>query len=180
MGFPPSLNLLGMVLLISGCIILYREYYIMFEIFKIPAIAAPTPVSSLVHSSTLVTAGVYILIRFNYFLNENLKLFLLYISLCTMIISGVSGLFEFDLKKIIALSTLRQLGFIISTISIGLPDLAFFHLITHAGFKALLFICAGFFIHNFFDNQDIRFFGLINKNFCFSLCIFNVSNLSLS
>jgi len=128
----------------------------------------------------LVTAGVYILIRFDYFLNEDLKYVLLFISLLTIIISGFSGLFEFDLKKIIALSTLRQLGFILSTISIGLSNLAFFHLITHATFKALIFICAGFFIHRFFDNQDIRFFGLLNKNYSFSLCIFNVANLSLS
>ncbi len=159
---------------------LTKSAQIPFSAWLPAAIAAPTPVSSLVHSSTLVTAGVYVLIRFNYFLGNDLKFFLLFISLITIIISGFSGLLEFDLKKIIALSTLSQLGFIISTISIGLPNLAFFHLITHAGFKALLFICAGFFIHNFFDNQDIRFFGLINKNYCFSLCIFNIANLSLS
>lgn len=141
--------------------------------------AAPTPVSSLVHSSTLVTAGVYIMIRFDYFLSEGLKFFLILISLLTMIISGISGLFEYDLKKIIALSTLRQLGFIIATIGIGCSNLAFFHLITHARFKALLFICAGIFIHYFNDNQDIRFFGLINKNFSFSLSIFNAANFSL-
>uniref|UniRef100_A0A1D1YTC3 NADH-ubiquinone oxidoreductase chain 5 n=1 Tax=Anthurium amnicola TaxID=1678845 RepID=A0A1D1YTC3_9ARAE len=93
--------------------------------------------------------------------------------------SGISGLFEFDLKKIIALSTLRQLGFIIATIRVNHVNLAFFHLITHARFKALLFICVGLFIHYFFDNQDIRSFGLINKNFSFSLSIFNVANLSL-
>lgn len=141
--------------------------------------AAPTPVSSLVHSSTLVTAGVYILIRFNYFLTGNLKFFLMLISLFTMVIAGVSGVFEYDLKKIIALSTLSQLGFIIMTICIGFSNLAFFHLITHASFKALLFICAGIFIHYFFDNQDIRYFGLINKNFSFSFSIFTVANFSL-
>nr|WKD82553.1 NADH dehydrogenase subunit 5 [Frankliniella intonsa]WKD82605.1 NADH dehydrogenase subunit 5 [Frankliniella intonsa] len=158
---------------------LTKSAQIPFSAWLPAAMAAPTPVSSLVHSSTLVTAGVYILIRFSFFLNEKLKFTLLFISLLTMIMSGFSGLLEFDLKKIIALSTLSQLGFMLSTISIGLPSLAFFHLVVHAGFKALLFMCAGFFIHSFFDNQDIRFFGLMNKNYCFSLCMFNVANLSL-
>lgn len=159
---------------------LTKSAQIPFSAWLPAAMAAPTPVSSLVHSSTLVTAGVYIIIRFNYYLIQEIKYLLIFISLLTIIMSGFSGIFEFDLKKIIALSTLSQLGFIISTISIGFYELAFFHLITHAGFKALLFICAGFFIHNYHDNQDIRFFGLINKNFCFSLCIFNIANLSLS
>uniref|UniRef100_UPI0030E10CFE NADH dehydrogenase subunit 5 n=1 Tax=Thrips alatus TaxID=1030670 RepID=UPI0030E10CFE len=158
---------------------LTKSAQIPFSAWLPAAMAAPTPVSSLVHSSTLVTAGVYIMIRFNYFLTENLKFFLMLISLTTMIMSGISGVFEFDLKKIIALSTLSQLGFMMYCISLGLNNLAFFHLITHASFKALLFMCAGLFIHNFYDNQDIRFFGLMNKNFSFSLSMFNVANLSL-
>lgn len=158
---------------------LTKSAQVPFSAWLPAAIAAPTPVSSLVHSSTLVTAGVYILIRFNYFFSEDLKFYLLCISLITIVMSGISGLFEFDLKKIIALSTLRQLGFIIATIRLNYSNLAFFHLITHASFKALLFICAGIFIHYFFDNQDIRSFGLINKNFSFSLSIFFVANLSL-
>nr|YP_010892056.1 NADH dehydrogenase subunit 5 [Frankliniella panamensis]WJO89739.1 NADH dehydrogenase subunit 5 [Frankliniella panamensis] len=158
---------------------LTKSAQIPFSAWLPAAMAAPTPVSSLVHSSTLVTAGVYIMIRFDYFLNLEIKYLLMFTSLLTMIMSGFSGLFEFDLKKIIALSTLSQLGFMMSTISIGFSQLAFFHLITHAGFKALLFMCAGFFIHNYYDNQDIRFFGLMNKNFCFSLCMFNTANLSL-
>lgn len=158
---------------------LTKSAQIPFSAWLPAAMAAPTPVSSLVHSSTLVTAGVYILIRFDYFFSEYLKFWLMFISLLTIIISGISGLFEYDLKKIIALSTLRQLGFIISTIRMGYSNLAFFHLITHARFKALLFICAGIFIHYFFDNQDIRSFGLMNKNFSFSLSIFSVANLSL-
>uniref|UniRef100_UPI0030E1AC93 NADH dehydrogenase subunit 5 n=1 Tax=Stenchaetothrips bicolor TaxID=3118775 RepID=UPI0030E1AC93 len=158
---------------------LTKSAQIPFSAWLPAAMAAPTPVSSLVHSSTLVTAGVYIMIRFDYFLSENLKLFLMFIALLTMIMSGISGVFEYDLKKIIALSTLSQLGFMMSSISLGLSNLAFFHLITHASFKALLFMCAGMFIHNFYDNQDIRFFGLMNSNFSFSLSMFNVANLSL-
>ena len=90
------------------------------------AIAAPTPVSALVHSSTLVTAGVYLLIRlspsFGYWLNA----FLLLVLGLTMFIAGLGANFEFDLKRIIVLSTLRQLGLMFITISIGLSGLAFF------------------------------------------------------
>uniref|UniRef100_UPI0030E1807E NADH dehydrogenase subunit 5 n=1 Tax=Ernothrips longitudinalis TaxID=3045428 RepID=UPI0030E1807E len=158
---------------------LTKSAQIPFSAWLPAAMAAPTPVSSLVHSSTLVTAGVYILIRFSFFLSDDLKFFLMYISLLTMVMSGISGLFEFDLKKIIALSTLSQLGFMMTTVSLGYSNLAFFHLITHASFKALLFMCAGLFIHYFNDNQDIRGFGLMNNNFSFSLGMFNVANLSL-
>uniref|UniRef100_UPI0030E5137D NADH dehydrogenase subunit 5 n=1 Tax=Thrips brevicornis TaxID=3047594 RepID=UPI0030E5137D len=178
MNYVFSLNL-GWFSLFFFIASLTKSAQIPFSAWLPAAMAAPTPVSSLVHSSTLVTAGVYIMIRFSYFLTENLKFFLMLISLLTMIMSGISGVFEFDLKKIIALSTLSQLGFMMYSISLGLHNLAFFHLITHASFKALLFMCAGMFIHNFYDNQDIRFFGLMNKNFSFSLSMFNVANLSL-
>nr|YP_009775679.1 NADH dehydrogenase subunit 5 [Dahlica ochrostigma]QJA15907.1 NADH dehydrogenase subunit 5 [Dahlica ochrostigma] len=144
------------------------------------AMAAPTPVSSLVHSSTLVTAGVYLLIRFNFFLLETyfLKILLL-LSGMTMIMAGISANYEFDLKKIIALSTLSQLGFMMSILSMGFYDLAFFHLLIHAMFKALLFMCAGSFIHMMNDNQDIRFMGMMG-NFVPLICLcFIISNMSL-
>ena len=118
------------------------------------AMAAPTPVSALVHSSTLVTAGVYLLIRFSFMIGESS--FLLYLGLLTMFISGLSANFESDLKKIIALSTLSQLGLMIITIGVGLKDLSFFHLLTHAIFKSLLFLCAGVYIHSYGEVQDIR------------------------
>jgi NADH-ubiquinone oxidoreductase chain 5 len=122
------------------------------------AMAAPTPVSALVHS-TLVTVGVYLLIRFSPTYRYWLNIILLLVSGLTMFIAGLGANFEFDLKRIIALSTLRQLGLIILTISIGLSGLAFFHLLTHALFKTLLFICAGGVIHSIGDSQDIRFMG---------------------
>ena len=144
------------------------------------AIAAPTPVSALVHSSTLVTAGVYLLVRFNFiFENYNLNQFLLLLSVLTIFISGLGAIFDHDLKKIIALSTLRQLGLIIRTLCLGLYEFAFFHLLRHALFKSLLFICAGYIIHGINDCQDIRFMG--NVFLCRPiLCVyFNISNLSL-
>lgn len=144
------------------------------------AIAAPTPVSALVHSSTLVTAGVYLLIRFNYlFIDTFISKFLLLISGLTIFMAGLGANFEFDLKKIIALSTLRQLGLIIRTLSLGFYKLAFFHLLTHALFKALLFICAGAIIHNMKNSQDIRDIGRLINCMPITLSSLNVANLAL-
>lgn len=143
------------------------------------AIAAPTPVSSLVHSSTLVTAGVYLLIRFNFSFRSNLMFFILFISRITIFISGLGANFEFDLKKIIALSTLSQLGLIIRILFLGDYELAFFHLLTHALFKALLFMCAGNIIHNLNNCQDIRFIGGLVNRIPLTCVFFNIRNISL-
>nr|ATV98837.1 NADH dehydrogenase subunit 5 [Aphrophora sp. EMHAU-15062702] len=144
------------------------------------AMAAPTPVSALVHSSTLVTAGVYLLIRFNLLIFNFVMIdFFIIMSILTMIMSGIGANFEFDLKKIIALSTLSQLGFMMSILMLGFPTMAFFHLLMHALFKALLFLCAGMVIHCMWGNQDIRYMGsLINQLPIISSCM-NISNLAL-
>lgn len=142
--------------------------------------AAPTPVSALVHSSTLVTAGVYLLIRFfNYLNGGGLFYILLIVGRVTMLISGLGANFEIDLKKVIALSTLRQLGLIISILSLGYFKLAFFHLLTHALFKALLFLCAGLLIHSLIGFQDIRGSGGFFNQIPLTLISFNISNLAL-
>nr|YP_009040747.1 NADH dehydrogenase subunit 5 [Maruca testulalis]AIA77362.1 NADH dehydrogenase subunit 5 [Maruca testulalis]AKH04971.1 NADH dehydrogenase subunit 5 [Maruca vitrata] len=144
------------------------------------AMAAPTPVSALVHSSTLVTAGVYLLIRFNLLLVDMMFMkFLMLLSGLTMFMAGISANYEFDLKKIIALSTLSQLGLMMSILSMGLPDLAFFHLLTHAMFKALLFMCAGVIIHMMSDIQDIRFMGGIGSFIPLTSLCMNISNMAL-
>nr|YP_010329870.1 NADH dehydrogenase subunit 5 [Calyptra minuticornis]UNP54620.1 NADH dehydrogenase subunit 5 [Calyptra minuticornis] len=144
------------------------------------AMAAPTPVSALVHSSTLVTAGVYLLIRFNLLLVDTFFLkILLLLSGLTMFMAGISANYEFDLKKIIALSTLSQLGLMMSVLSMGLPDLAFFHLLTHAMFKALLFMCAGVIIHMMNDTQDIRFMGGLSFYIPLTSLCLNISNMAL-
>jgi len=134
-----------------------KRAQIPFSAWLPAAMAAPTPVSALVHSSTLVTAGVYLLIRFNYMLG--LSNFLFYIGVFTIFMSGLGANLETDLKKIIALSTLSQLGLIIITLGLGMVEFSFFHLITHAMFKSLLFLCAGVFIHSMGDTQDIRHLG---------------------
>nr|YP_009441767.1 NADH dehydrogenase subunit 5 [Dryops ernesti]AOY39312.1 NADH dehydrogenase subunit 5 [Dryops ernesti] len=143
------------------------------------AMAAPTPVSSLVHSSTLVTAGVYLLIRFSNCLSSTLLMVLLFISMMTMFMAGLGANYEFDLKKIIALSTLSQLGLMMSILSLGEYNLAFFHLLTHALFKALLFMCAGCMIHNLGNCQDIRFMGGLINYMPLTCVFFIISNLSL-
>nr|QXT43992.1 NADH dehydrogenase subunit 5 [aff. Alyscotermes/Astratotermes sp. BDIT11-5-1c] len=143
------------------------------------AMAAPTPVSALVHSSTLVTAGVYLLIRFSPSFGYWLNMFLLLISGLTMFMAGLGANFEYDLKSIIALSTLSQLGLMIMTISVGLSGLAFFHLLTHALFKALLFMCAGGVIHSMGDSQDIRFMGGMSIYMPFTSSCLMVSNFAL-
>nr|YP_010137194.1 NADH dehydrogenase subunit 5 [Apriona germarii]QWM97266.1 NADH dehydrogenase subunit 5 [Apriona germarii] len=143
------------------------------------AMAAPTPVSALVHSSTLVTAGVYLLIRFNFVLSESLKMLFLLIASLTMFMSGLGANFEFDLKKIIALSTLSQLGLMMSILFLGSYELAFFHLLTHALFKALLFMCAGAIIHSMGNCQDIRFMGNMINQLPIVCAFFNICNFSL-
>nr|YP_010895165.1 NADH dehydrogenase subunit 5 [Kertesziomyia violascens]WJW73691.1 NADH dehydrogenase subunit 5 [Kertesziomyia violascens] len=144
------------------------------------AMAAPTPVSALVHSSTLVTAGIYLLIRFNLLLvNSVMSQLLLLLAGLTMFMSGLGANFEFDLKKIIALSTLSQLGLMMMILSMGYEKLAFFHLLTHALFKALLFMCAGAIIHNMNNSQDLRLMGGLSMFMPLTSSCFNVANLAL-
>nr|YP_011031449.1 NADH dehydrogenase subunit 5 [Eocanthecona concinna]WRB04599.1 NADH dehydrogenase subunit 5 [Eocanthecona concinna] len=143
------------------------------------AMAAPTPVSALVHSSTLVTAGVYLLIRFSSLLYlVKLDIFLM-ISCLTMFMSGLAANFEYDLKKIIALSTLSQLGLMMSILFMGSHVCSYFHMLTHAYFKALMFLCAGIIIHCMNDSQDIRHMGYLINCIPFTCSCFCISNFSL-
>lgn len=171
-----SIRLIRVLVVLAA---LTKSAQIPFSSWLPAAIAAPTPVSSLVHSSTLVTAGVYLLIRFNFSLGFNLMIFLLVISCITMFMAGLGANYEFDLKKVIALSTLRQLGLMMRILALGEYILAFFHLLTHALFKALLFMCAGCIIHNLGGHQDIRFMGGRVSQMPLTCCFFNICNLAL-
>ncbi len=165
------------LLLVCGAIT--KRAQIPFSAWLPAAIAAPTPVSALVHSSTLVTAGVYLLIRFSFFLRSSSLNVLFVLSVLTIFIAGLVASFEFDIKKIIALSTLSQLGVMMFSISLGLYKIAFFHLVAHALFKALLFLCAGSVIHGFHGSQDIRNLGGVTLNYPLVSVLINLSNLSL-
>nr|YP_010586401.1 NADH dehydrogenase subunit 5 [Nothopsyche ruficollis]UZZ44189.1 NADH dehydrogenase subunit 5 [Nothopsyche ruficollis] len=169
--------IIGSLVILAG---LTKSAQIPFCAWLPAAMAAPTPVSALVHSSTLVTAGVYLLIRFSPLL-ENTVLFrvLMVIGMLTMFISGLGANFEFDLKKIIALSTLSQLGLMMCILGAGFSDLAFFHLLAHAFFKSMLFLCAGILIHSFNDIQDLRFMGNIVKFMPLTCTFFNAANMAL-
>nr|WGM81124.1 NADH dehydrogenase subunit 5 [Pseudocoladenia dea] len=172
-----SMSIIGSMIIIAA---MTKSAQIPFSSWLPAAMAAPTPVSALVHSSTLVTAGVYLLIRFNNLLVDMMILkMLLLLSGLTMFMAGISANYEFDLKKIIALSTLSQLGLMMSILSMGLPDLAFFHLLSHAMFKALLFMCAGVIIHLMNDNQDIRLMGGLGLYIPLTSLCMNISNLAL-
>nr|UBS93998.1 NADH dehydrogenase subunit 5 [Iolania perkinsi] len=170
-------SLMVFIFIIFAC--LTSSAQIPFSAWLPAAMAAPTPVSSLVHSSTLVTAGVYLMIRFNFFLVNYFSFFIMFISLCTIFMSGLSAFFENDLKKIIAFSTLNQLGFMFFCLSIGSLYLSFVHLLIHAVFKSLLFLCCGFYIHSFNGVQDIRFMGNLSIQSPFVSSCFIVSLLSL-
>nr|QBF44149.1 NADH dehydrogenase subunit 5 [Corethrella condita] len=171
------------MMVVGGLVVLAamtKSAQIPFSSWLPAAMAAPTPVSALVHSSTLVTAGVYLLIRFNFLLvNSWLGQFLLLVSGLTMFMAGLGANYEFDLKKIIALSTLSQLGLMMSILSMGFYKLAFFHLLTHALFKALLFMCAGAVIHNMKNSQDIRTMGNFIIMMPLTCGCLNVANLAL-
>nr|AML26763.1 NADH dehydrogenase subunit 5 [Scarabaeidae sp. BMNH 1274750] len=171
-----NLSIISMLVVLAA---LTKSAQIPFSSWLPAAMAAPTPVSSLVHSSTLVTAGIYLLIRFNLSLNEEIMLLLLFIGSMTMFMAGLGANFEYDLKKIIALSTLSQLGLMMSILALGEYNLAFFHLLTHALFKALLFMCAGCMIHNLGNCQDIRFMGSLINLMPLTCSFFIISNMSL-
>nr|AWB97142.1 NADH dehydrogenase subunit 5 [Melophagus ovinus] len=170
-----EMKLISLMIILAS---LTKSAQIPFSSWLPAAMAAPTPVSALVHSSTLVTAGIYLLIRFSFVLEEWSSV-LLIISSLTMFMAGLCANFEFDLKKIIALSTLSQLGLMMSILSLGFYKLAYFHMLTHAVFKALLFLCAGSIIHNMSNCQDIRMMGSLSLMMPITSSCFNVANLSL-
>nr|YP_010708749.1 NADH dehydrogenase subunit 5 [Cruznema tripartitum]WCR50916.1 NADH dehydrogenase subunit 5 [Cruznema tripartitum] len=121
------------------------------------AMSAPTPVSSLVHSSTLVTAGLILMMNFfDLVMHENMSKVILIVGIFTMFFSSITALVEEDLKKVVALSTLSQMGFATVTLGLGLYYISFLHLVSHALFKSCLFMQVGYIIHCSFGQQDGR------------------------
>nr|UAM92222.1 NADH dehydrogenase subunit 5 [Branchinecta gaini] len=167
--------ILGLFLLAS----LTKSAQIPFSAWLPAAMAAPTPVSSLVHSSTLVTAGIYLMIRFSPSFSLSGLWMLIFLGSLTALFSGLAAVCEYDMKRIIALSTLSQLGVMMFSIGMGFPFLAYFHLFTHAMFKALLFMCSGVVIHASGGTQDIRRLGGILSFLPYSSLCLSVASCSL-
>jgi NADH:ubiquinone oxidoreductase subunit 5 (subunit L)/multisubunit Na+/H+ antiporter MnhA subunit len=122
------------------------------------AMEGPTPVSAMIHAATMVTAGLYLLLKCSplLVLSPGTMNFVILLGATTVLITSVLGSFQYDIKKIIAFSTCSQLGYMMTIIGSSYFSLAFFHLLTHAFFKALLFLAAGSIIHLMQGEQDVR------------------------
>nr|AKM70047.1 NADH dehydrogenase subunit 5 [Eucallipterus tiliae] len=175
-----NLNYLIFISLMLMFASLTKSAQIPFSSWLPLAMAAPTPVSALVAPSTLVSAGIYLMIRFNeVFLKFGFFNYLLVLSCLTMFMSGLNAIFEFDLKKIIAFSTLSQMSFMFMILCLGKIEMCFFYLLMHALFKSMMFLSAGILILNMNNNQDIRKMGgLINYlPFCSLIFMFTLMSL---
>jgi len=146
------------------------------------AMEGPTPVSALIHAATMVTAGVYLLMRSSPLLeySPTVLLLALWIGAITTLFAGTIGLFQNDLKKVIAYSTCSQLGMLFIAVGLSQYNVALFHLVNHAFFKALLFLGAGSIIHAMADEQDMRRLGGLVKLLPFSYAMILIGSLSLA
>lgn len=146
------------------------------------AMAGPTPVSALIHAATMVTAGIYLVVRSNFLftLAPTVQEVILFIGFLTAALAGFYALRQNDIKKVLAYSTVSQLGFMFIALGLGAYTTAMFHVMTHAFFKALLFLGAGSVIHAMSNEQDMRFMGGLKKYIPLTHATFLIGTLAIS
>jgi NADH-ubiquinone oxidoreductase chain 5 len=145
------------------------------------AMEGPTPVSALIHAATMVTAGVYLLMRSSPLIeySSTVLMLCLYLGAITTVFSSLIGLFQQDIKKVIAYSTMSQLGMMVIAVGLSSYNIALFHLINHAFYKGLLFLGAGAVIHAVADNQDFRRYGGLKPFLPLTYSVMLIASLSL-
>ena len=172
------ITLIGICLLIGA---MAKSSQIGLHVWLPMAMEGPTPVSALIHAATMVTAGVYLLMRTSPLIefSSTVLLLSLWIGAITTVFSSLIGLFQQDIKKVIAYSTMSQLGMMVIAIGLSSYNLALFHLINHAFYKGLLFLGAGAVIHAVSDNQDFRKYGGLISYLPLTYSVMLIASLSL-